>query len=419
MQRRRVLSSLALVIILGIAVSPLLLQAPYSAVSSINWGALKGTNYIWGPLGISGSNTPNPNIAFPQMKSFGWNLIRLPISWVAMLANPSQYSQTLQQVATQADVNGIYVIYDFHQIEGWSTQVWPSTLLNQYSNYNTFMTAWWNNQATLNGQSGWNAQMSTFWNQVVSAVKSYPSTLGYEIMNEPPMVSGMTYANMQQYNQFIANALSPMIPSNQYIFFMGPYSQPGGGKITGSSPIEQVAPIGIANLALDGHQYQSSGILTSFTDFNTAAQNLKLSGVVIGEWATCGGCTMTESTALPIVQSYESTFRQYGFANSYWGYWCGTTMVNLLDSNCNSYWLDSDIEQAQGSGSTNTQFSTTSSLTSTQTTSVDTISTTRSTATNSNLILSLLPPISETQFAEGLLIIMVAVVMVALIKRRI
>lgn len=351
-----------------------------NGASSIDWSSLKGVNYIWSSLGIEdGSLTPATT--FPTIAGFGWDLIRVPVSWQAYLANPSSYTGYLQQVASQANSNGIYVIYDFHAGGTYNTgKAFPSSLLSQYSDDNTFYAAWWTNQVNFNGQTGWSAIWNTFWKPLVQAVDSQSSTLGYEIMNEPPMVSGMTSANMQQYNTYIAQQIRTI--SSKTIVFMGPYSCVGCGKITGSAPILSVAPTGTSNIAIDAHEYSSSSISSDFSAWQTASQQLGGIPVWIGEWAVCNGCTMSQSQAQSTIQSYENAFHQYNFANTYWMWSCGTTQINLLDSSCQTYWIDTLIQQAQGSTvmssstkQTSTSVSTTSSFTSSITTTKSTLST--------------------------------------------
>ena len=298
-----------------------------------DWSGYHGADILWGPLGIE-SGSQAPSISFPQMKSYGFNLIRLPISWRQLLLSPSTFVTNLETVATEADSNGQKVIYDFHAGGSYNTQqAFPTAILSQYATLDEFYTAWWTNKVTFNGQNAWAQQLSTFWDSVISTVDSYASTFGYEIMNEPPLTyPASTDANMQAYNQYIAEGIRAK--TSKYVFFMPAYNCIGCGSTTGANAVTAVAPKNVSSIALDCHEY---GGASDIAGFSQGAISAGCAGAVLGEYGPgSGNSGSNTNTYSSYFQSLLSTVKQHGFGSCFWAYWCGTGELNLLYSDCTS-----------------------------------------------------------------------------------
>ena len=400
----------------------------YGAVSSqqsINWGSLRGVNYGWSALGAScAGNAPNPSTSFPQMKANGWNLIRVPIGWDLAESNPSNFASYMSQIASAANANGFYVIYDFHSINDCG---WPSGVASQYSTTSALYSAWWANQVTYNGQNGWQAQFNDFWKPIISAVDSHASTLAYEIMNEPPG----TGSQEQPYNQFVYNNIRAL--SSKVIMFGAPFNCPGCGATYGTAPAQAAEPNGI-NIAMDVHDYDSTGstLVTHIQEWNAVSG---LVGIVMGEFGP--RLATSQSAAQAYLLDHYTAIKNGGLAATEWWWECGASLTGtgknfdiLLDSSCNQWWIDSAIVQAQNQvygGSSTVSFTSSSSQSSSQSVSVTTItsgsSTITSTITTSSaggnpLSILQLPQISQSQFEEGVLIVLLASVVVGVLKRR-
>jgi Cellulase (glycosyl hydrolase family 5) len=346
-------------------VPPFLQSISSSTVTSVLWSSLHGVDYAWFPLGQQCCSN-GPAVDFPIIKSLGFNLIRLPLSWNTFEENPSAYIGYLTQVANEADSLGMHVIYDAHtnantanlvnasQTSGVGGAFFPVSLFSTYGTGNAFFYAWWTGNVTYNGEPGWNALWSDFWVPIVQAVNSHPSTLGYEIENEPnPGYTNYSYTqSFQSFNQFMANHLQSM--TNKYIVFMGPFE--------GLSPSadEQVAPKGIAHLVMDAHCYISESCSNLPTDLAEVASVGSSLGIPIwiGEWAVCTpNCyPSSQSVSASIVQEYVSAFKQYGFANTYWMWKCASDLSLLGATDllgpypaCQTNWLDTQISQAEQS----------------------------------------------------------------------
>ncbi len=332
-----------------------------STLPQINWSSLRGADYLWYPLGSMGGNSSAPNVSFPMMKALGWNFIRVPLSWSTYLDNPSADSSYLNQVATEADRNGIYVIYDAHAGGQINTQnFFPVALLQQYNGsnqYDRFYYAWWSNSVVYNGQGGWQYMFDSFWIPVIQATSSHKSTLGYELMNEPHLGPNTTLVQMQMFNTYMASSIRPI--TNKWIFFMQPYcSAPGVCSRDNESKITGVAPLNVSGIAIDQHEYNYSDIPYEFSTVSNASHLLGNIPVIIGEWAVCqprkGDCNISQAEAIYMIGTYEAAFKKYGFPNSYWSWRCfegnqsnPNILQSLLNQSCATYWLDSEISKLQ------------------------------------------------------------------------
>ncbi|MDH2902157.1 MAG: cellulase family glycosylhydrolase [archaeon] len=328
-----------------------------ASFGNISWPSLHGVNYAWGALGIQCCANP-PSTDFPIMHALGFDLIRVPLSWNAYEENQTAYIGYLNQVANEADSLGIYVVYDAHGGQPWPSLFFPSSMQTGYSSIEAFSTALWTRSLTYNGQDAWTAEWNDFWVPVIQTVDSHPSTLGYEIMNEPNPGTAPLSA-LQAYNQFIADHIQAI--SNKYIVFMGPYVSLSAGSD------EKVAPTGITKLVMDAHCYigtssspgpcaQNGGIQQNLANVASVGEALGIH-IWIGEWAVCnpGGCTVSQSQGGSIIKQYVSQFKQDYFANTYWVWKCDTNSATVGQTDlltaypgCNTYWLDTQLSQAEG-----------------------------------------------------------------------
>lgn len=379
MKFKIVVSFIFLVFLLGAAFIPSL----QTSASTPSFSSLRGVDYNSMLCGCNIQSITPPPSSFSMISSSGWNLIKVYLSWVTYQNNPSTYITNLKAVASSAESNGIYVIYNMGATAdaGCSDNVWPCTMYNICNNGDAgpcpaFWSALYANQIT---PDDWSAQWNNFWSPIINAVGSNPSTLGYEILNEPLNPGSAPASQIQQYNQYFAGKMRSVMSSSQYVLFMGTCNNPDacGYGGSGSLGVVQQAPTGLSNIAIDFHRYADNstinpggGASSDFAYYAEAGQELNMP-VLIGEWAVCGlsypdTCsTITQSQATQVVQSYEGLFQQYGFANTYFD-WdeanqispSGGNLMKLLNQNGQQYWLDSAIEQYQGP-SVSVSFSTT------------------------------------------------------------
>ena len=187
-----------------------------------------------------------PDSVFPQnyyensfrlISQAGMNLVRYLIYWEAYEKNPEMFMNELETVAKVADKYGLNIIYDNHQ---YQTSSWldpkngtgfPPSLFQEnrhlyeyddggkthHDSSKAWWTKWWERSVEdANGNDGWTL-LATFFQKIVHAVDSHPSTLGYEILNEPQIHNDKQWEKIGEFNTFMVNELREI--TNKTIFF--------------------------------------------------------------------------------------------------------------------------------------------------------------------------------------------------------
>ena len=164
--------------------------------------------------------------SFRILSEAGMNHVRYTVYWEAYVVNPTSFMNELQLVANTADKYGINVIYDNHQFHTSSYlnpqrgNGFPSSLLEgdpkfsygaggspKYQSANLWWTDWWNRSIRdANGTDGWTLLLG-YLQEIVHAVDSHPSTLGYEILSEPQVHSSDQWEKIGSFNSFMVNEL--------------------------------------------------------------------------------------------------------------------------------------------------------------------------------------------------------------------
>jgi hypothetical protein len=182
-------------------------------------------------------NRPFGNTSFPAnyyedsfraISQAGMNFVRYLLYWESYEKNPSQFMSELNIVAKTADKYKIKVLYDNDQ---YHTSSWlepdrgyglPSSLFEDNPSYDfgggggfesdqptgeNWWTDWWNRSVEdTNGTDGWTLQ-ANFLKRIVNAVDKNPSTLGYEILNEPHVYKQDQWEKIGKFNTFITDEL--------------------------------------------------------------------------------------------------------------------------------------------------------------------------------------------------------------------
>ena len=336
------------------------------------WSSLRGVNYFWTTVQDPNKpqeTAPPPWVSFPQIRANGWNLLRVQLHWNEYVVNPSLYVSNMQTIAWYAEQNGLYVIWDLIHQAGTSSQYtvegeqgvgFPTFLTAPYSTPQSFWTAWWANQTSYEGESGWSLALQ-YDTLIVKGVDNYSSTLGYEILNEPPIFSsnGMTnmsaydFAGMQAFNTYVSSNLRTL--TSKIIIYDRSYMHPDIlSTCIGVVPscLSIVAPRKVSNIALDYHQYNTYnstllGEIQSFSTHNHVP-------VFLGEYAPCSRTNTTCPTSETLVGQYiydlMSTAHSDGWAWTYWSWREGTSgppWQDLLNNTGGEWWLDREIVSVQ------------------------------------------------------------------------
>ena len=164
--------------------------------------------------------------SFRALHEAGMNHIRYVYRWESYEKDPDSFINEIVTVAQTASKWGIKILYDNHQFH---TSSWlnnkrgsgfPVSLFENNPQYGfnsgggpgretakIWWTNWWNrNVSDGAGNDGWTLQ-AEFLKKIVQAVDGYPSTLGYEILNEPQVHSSGDWEKIGKYNTFMANEL--------------------------------------------------------------------------------------------------------------------------------------------------------------------------------------------------------------------
>ncbi len=176
------------------------------------------------------------DISFREIRDAGMNHIRYVFYWESYERDPESFMNEILLVAQTADKWGIQVIYDNHQFHtsSWLNEDrgtgFPVSLFShdpayvydggggtKYQTAVIWWTNWWNRNITdSEGRDGWDLQ-AQFLEKIVSVVDDHPSTLGYEILNEPQIHSEDEWQKIGTYNTFMTKELRSV--TDKTIFF--------------------------------------------------------------------------------------------------------------------------------------------------------------------------------------------------------
>ena len=171
-----------------------------------------------------------PNYFENSLAAFSQNhldLVRYLVVWEAYERDPAAFMNELNALADAADNSSVKVIYSLDQFR---TSSWldpergygfPNSLFEGgQKNYpkgggggpgDAVAQEWWTDwfdRAVTNaaGVDGWTLQ-ADFLKEIVKAVDSHPSTLGYELLNEPRIYSLDQWEKVGNYNTFLTDEL--------------------------------------------------------------------------------------------------------------------------------------------------------------------------------------------------------------------
>jgi hypothetical protein len=246
------------------------------------------------------------NDSFKLITSVGMNHIRYVLYWEAFENDPISFIDELESVASLADKSGLHVIYDNHQ---YHTSSWldplkgtgfPPSLFNNKVSYPygsgggpanpsayKWWTNWWSHNITnAQGIDGWTLQIE-FLKRVIKTVESHPSTLGYEILNEPQIHSSDQWSKIGRYNNFVTNELRKDTNKTLVVDMTIPVQFQNPKLNMTSENIAKMLPENKENMVLKISMY---GIPTpggyQAAKLNLLAKTAKTNGIplYIGEW---------------------------------------------------------------------------------------------------------------------------------------
>jgi hypothetical protein len=226
-------------------------------------------------------------------------------------ANPQFFMEELNTVARFADRWNLHVLYDNHQYHtsswldpqngtGFPEYLFRNNIDSSSSVYQRgsggepkdesaqeWWGKWWDRAINdTNGNDGWTLQIN-FLKRIIQVVDKHPSTLGYEILNEPQIHKDNEWSKVGLYNSFMVDELRKFTEKTVAYSQQIPTSLKNSAISITPENIAKIAPVNKANVVFKvtiygepiPHTYQGD----RFSIFLEAG---KLVGVplYIGEW---------------------------------------------------------------------------------------------------------------------------------------
>jgi hypothetical protein len=244
--------------------------------------------------------------SFRILSQAGMNHVRFVFYWEAYDKDPVSFINELTTVAKTADKWGIKVLYDNHQFHtsSWLNENrgsgFPWSLFKENpsaypqggggSPHDMSAKVWWTNWwdrsiKDVNGSDGWTLQ-ANFLKKIAKAVDNYPSTLGYEILNEPQVHSIDQWSKIGTYNTFMTDQLRTVTQKTIAYSMNIPVSLKGTIGVTADN-LAKMTPANKANVVF---KISSYGIASSNKyqqqRLDTFIKASQLAGIplYIGEW---------------------------------------------------------------------------------------------------------------------------------------
>jgi hypothetical protein len=284
--------------------------------------------------------------SFRTISQAGMNLVRYLVFWEAYEKNPTTFIAELNNVSKVADKWGIKVIYtnDQYHTSSWlepdKGYGFPSLLFENNPSYKKgagggptdaaakeWWTAWFNRSVKgPNGIDGWTLQ-ANFLKKIVSAVNTHPSTLGYELLNEPRIFSADQWVKVGNYNSFLTDSLRKV--TQKIIVFDRQASPDLGGPIAITPQnMAKMAPTNKNNVIFKATLFGVPGLDSDATDrFNAYVRAAQLARVQIcfcefniksyNDQTPGGGLQFTQQKANLFIQNFKKT-NVWGWALWIW-----------------------------------------------------------------------------------------------------
>ncbi len=296
-----------------------------------NYVLLRGANYMGMEFGWFGHSEEN----FERMRSWGFNVVRLPIAWSYVEPEEGHYDDsylaTVDTVISWCRENGLYVILDMHQWN-WAPMFegngLPDWAVEQYSDQDQAKFGFFTN-ATIQGK------FFDMWRHVANRYKNESTIFAYDIFNEPNvdyrlMSEESLLGRLLNFYQGAADHIREV--DTKHAVMIEP---PWGGGVSDWSIIND------PNLVLSTHLY-TEGTADGVTGYDgnstTLEQDFLVSydfsvvwGVplIIGEFGVGSAATKAHEWA----RDYMSIFDKYVVGACWWSYWRDDGSMGLLTSN--------------------------------------------------------------------------------------
>jgi hypothetical protein len=319
--------------------------------------SLQGERYPSAPIPILADYY---NKSLKLISEAGMNHIRYVFYWEAYERNPELFLNELNTVARFADKWKLSVLYDNHQ---YHTSSWldpkngtgfPEYLFRNKIDSSSLVYQrgsggepkdesaqdWWNNWwdrtiKDVEGNDGWTRQAS-FLKRIIQEVDKHPSTLGYEILNEPQIHNDNQWSKVGKYNTFMVDELRKVTDKTIAYSQQIPTSLQSSSISMTPQNIAKMAPTNKTNVVFKFTTY-GEPIPNTYQGnrFSIFVKAGKIAGVplYIGEWNNVKREKVNddESTIVYQIDSEKSDLTQkqaYRFLEDFkevdmwgWAYW--------------------------------------------------------------------------------------------------
>lgn len=276
---------------------------------------------------------PHYKSDYAKIASWGFNVVRLPISWENLEPQPGQYNDSYLRMFLDRDIAwakqyGIYIVLDMHQV-CWSSHFascnglfsagMPTWLLSSYPDSDDGVDAFLNDFFSGLGPNGTtpspsNPSMLTrfyaAWQHVASRYNKETTIAAYDILNEPPPTTPQS---------FYVNATTAIRAVDQSHICLW----------------ETDVPIELPNIIYSPHYPQDS-----LTSYNATSLKVGIQQIVdyskkwnvpifIGEW----GMQADGTGVAQYIQDALSFFDSYSISSAWWDYARGGFTMDLFYDN--------------------------------------------------------------------------------------
>jgi aryl-phospho-beta-D-glucosidase BglC (GH1 family) len=271
---------------------------------------------------------------FARMKSWGFNVVRLPIAWRYVEPREGYYDDNylaiVDRVISWCKENNLYVILDMHQWN-WAPKFGgnglPDWAVEQYSDQDQAKIGFFKNETLQD-------EFFNMWRHVADRYKNESTVFAYDILNEPnvnyELMSEKTF--LERLRSFYQNAANSIreVDIKHAVMIEPPW---GGG-------INDWARINDSNLVLSTHLY-TEGTADGTTGYDgdsskleadfLVSHNLSISWnvpLVIGEFGVGSAATRAHEWT----RDFMNIFDKYMVSACWWSYWRDDNSMGLLTS---------------------------------------------------------------------------------------
>ena len=269
-------------------------------------------------------SAPSVSDRLAEIKSHGFNSIRIPYYWEGYINNHTAFINALNEISSIADKLGICVVYDFHQYHtGSRFDYWgggfPSFLTKSYAGDDIGQIKFWadyyDNNISYNGVKVWDLQSNFISEIIIKTADSHPSTAGYEILNEPRVDYCNQFGKVGSMQTYIGHKMRAVTAKPIFFENAANFSCTDWNNLKLQS---QALPRGVSNLVYAPHIYDkvsptslSSLHLPLLKDYFQKQQPGM--PIYVGEWGWLSGQINQD-----IVQTYVKEFKDNNIGWAYW-----------------------------------------------------------------------------------------------------